>query len=94
MYPHHDRLRPLVHNWVDRRISAAVHLDELAVLHRFDRGPDSDQRVGAEHRVGYFEGDGEDDLIGVGPRDGLRAVVMTAICTLLIKPGSRPPVLE
>jgi hypothetical protein len=36
------------------------HLDELAVAAQADRGPNSNPGVGAEHRMGYFEGDGED----------------------------------
>jgi hypothetical protein len=39
---------------VDRRVAAAVHLDDRAVAAHADRAPHSDLRVAAEHVVGHL----------------------------------------
>jgi len=75
-------------------VPAAVQLLEYAVALSADRGPHADHRVGAEHVVGYLQGDGVNVVVGEvvvpGPDESVQGALDVGEERVAAKPGGQP----
>src|SRR5262249_2217730 len=84
-----------VDEWVERRVPAAVHLLQGAVVAAAaDRGPDADLRAGEEHVGGGLQRDGADVVAGEvvvpGPGEAVQGALDVGEERVAAPPGQQP----